>query len=125
MRKCIKCGASQGLLSDRRWCHDCYNEKGRAAYKEHPTYRARLMKRYGISETTYEYMKLAQHGKCLICGSRPERLVVDHDHETNEVRALICRFCNFMLGNAKESAEVLTKGAAYLKNWERLQRVAA
>lgn len=124
MRTCIKCGKSENLLADRRWCRDCYNEKGRAAWKKHPEYHARLERRYGISETQYEYIKLAQGGKCLICGSRPERLVVDHDHATGEVRALICRFCNFMLGNTKESAQILSAGAAYLKSWERLQNAA-
>lgn len=121
MRTCIKCKSTEGLLADRRWCRNCYNEKERAAWKKHPEYHARLERRYGISETQYEYIKLAQHGKCLICDSRPERLVVDHDHSTGEVRALICRFCNFMLGNAKECASVLTAGAAYLKSWERIQ----
>lgn len=124
MRTCIKCGTLQNLLYDRRWCRDCYNEKGRAAWKKHPKYHARLERRYGISETQYEYMLLAQGGKCLICGAMPQRLVVDHDHGTDEPRALLCRFCNFMLGNAKESAEILTRGATYLKNWGRIQRAA-
>lgn len=121
MRTCIKCGGITGLLEDRRWCRDCYNEKGRAAWIKHPEYHARLERRYGISETQYEYIKLAQHGKCLICDSTPERLVVDHDHATGEVRGLICRLCNFMLGNAKECASVLVAGANYLKTWSRVQ----
>ena len=79
--------STEGLLADRRWCRNCYNEKERAAWKKHPEYHARLERRYGISETQYEYIKLAQHGKCLICDSSPERLVVDHDHSTGEVRA--------------------------------------
>jgi hypothetical protein len=132
MKQCLKCNQSKprtefgkdAATADqlRRWCRTCSNENGRAAWKKHPSYHARLHKRYGMSETQYEYILMAQHGKCLICDATPERLVVDHDHATGEVRGLICRFCNFMLGNSKECTAVLEAGARYLRAWEKVQR---
>jgi len=65
-----------------------------------------LKKQYGISEAEYEALLEAQKGKCYGCGRAPKpgkrRLAVDHDHKlgnTREaVRALLCWFCNRVLG---------------------------
>ena len=54
----------------------------------------------------YDEMSEKQRGKCAICGL-PEtkknqhgvcRLAVDHDHETGEVRGLLCCRCNTFIG---------------------------
>lgn len=43
------------------------------------------------------------------------RLYVDHCHISNRVRGLLCRACNTMLGAARDRAETLRSGAAYLE----------
>lgn len=48
---------------------------------------------------------------CHVKGS----LSVDHDHETGEVRGLLCNLCNTGLGKFKEDPSLLTKAASYLK----------
>lgn len=40
-----------------------------------------------------------QDGRCALCG-RPDRLVVDHDHQTALVRSLLCQRCNGVEGRA-------------------------
>lgn len=60
-----------------------------------------------------------QHGLCAIC-RMPERrtdrpLSVDHDHETNIVRGLLCDDCNNLLGRANDSTSVLSKAIDYLE----------
>lgn len=99
----------------RRWCKDCVNETGRSKYNEHPSYRDHLKKRYGITPQQYQAIRNVQGSACYICGARPERLVVDHDHETRVVRGLLCRHCNFLLGNSKESPDILRRAADYLE----------
>lgn len=51
--------------------------------------------RYGLPEGEYDRMVEAQDGKCAICDEVPaKRLIVDHDHNTNAVRGLLCYTCN-------------------------------
>lgn len=79
-----------------------------------------LKKSYGLSLADYDAAVEMQGGVCAICERGPSkhtkyhRLVVDHNHETGEVRGLLCDLCNKMLGHAHENPDVLRKAADYL-----------
>ena len=80
----------------------------------------RYRARYGITYDKYKEMLKAQNHKCFICGidevdSRSQKLCVDHDHETGQVRKLLCHNCNCGLGHFKDNAQVLSKALAYLE----------
>jgi hypothetical protein len=51
--------------------------------------------------------------QCVICGSQ-EKLVVDHDHKTGEIRGLLCNHCNRGLGHFKDDPMLLEFAAQYL-----------
>lgn len=70
---------------------------------------------YGITVEQYDAMFEAQGGLCAICG-RPGNgpLRVDHDHETNEVRGLLCHGCNVAIGLMADDPDRLIAAAAYL-----------
>lgn len=79
--------------------------------------------KFGISLAQYHELLEAQGGACAICG-RPESaerngkvrwLAIDHCHNTNKVRGLLCGSCNPMIGYARDNIEVLEKAVAYLK----------
>jgi Recombination endonuclease VII len=59
-----------------------------------------------------------QRGCCAVCNRHESTLVrslmVDHDHETGQIRSLLCQFCNTAEGYLKtpEMAEAL---AAYMR----------
>lgn len=53
-------------------------------------------------------------GYCEICGAT-ENLVVDHDHETDEVRGVLCSPCNVALGYMQDSPSRLRSAASYLE----------
>lgn len=81
--------------------------------------RARnLQKKYGVSLETYQQMVLAQGGRCAICQEPSAPLCVDHNHATKKVRALLCKSCNLMLGNAKEDQARLARAIEYLQTYE-------
>ena len=44
----------------------------------------------------YEELLEAQGGGCAICGAEPKtrKLDIDHDHQTMQVRGLLCHRCN-------------------------------
>src|SRR5438874_538832 len=47
---------------------------------------------------SYKQLYALQEGKCLICHTFLPKLVVDHNHFTGKVRALLCPNCNSGLG---------------------------
>lgn len=69
-------------------------------------------------------MLAEQCGLCAIC-KQPETaksrsgeikpLAVDHDHETNEVRRLLCHNCNIILGVIEVNLDRLDNFMGYLE----------
>ncbi len=78
--------------------------------------------RYGIIESQYQAMLIAQGNSCAICkmpfnhtGPRFEKPQVDHCHASGKVRGLLCTECNQGLGRFKDNAEALTAAIEYLR----------
>ena len=130
MRKCTTCGTdkpSSEFYNERdRRCRRCKTDAQLKYQRENPEkYRAiqrrtRMKSRYGITVEQYEAMLAAQDGKCAICAGADSKnprspdghWSVDHDHETGEVRGLLCLRCNNALGWYEEHSEAI---AAYLR----------
>ena len=81
------------------------------------------MKRYGISLDEYQTLLANQNFACAICeveisdelaykGKRP--VAVDHNHETGDVRGILCSKCNLTLCHARENTSILYKAIVYL-----------
>jgi len=85
-------------------------------------YRKNYLKReYGITMEDYENMLIEQDGMCKCCGlpgidNRDRILHIDHNHETNKVRGLLCDNCNRALGMVKDSIKTLESMIEYLKS---------
>lgn len=93
--------------------------KNLAKFKE-AELNGNLKFQYGITAADYKRMLEHGGGRCWACGDPPcdrHRLQVDHDHETGEIRGLLCRKCNSATGYAKDSAKRLRACADYLENW--------
>lgn len=70
---------------------------------------------YGITAAQVDQMRADQKDHCLICDSvMGEAYNVDHDHVTGEVRGILCRHCNLMLGYARDNPAILQRGINYL-----------
>jgi hypothetical protein len=97
---------------------------------------ANLWDKYRITVEQYDALRAAQQYRCRICGThedditailtgrprldgtptaRAVRLVVDHCHNSRQVRGLLCNNCNTMIGLSSEDPVVLRAGAAYLE----------
>ena len=76
-----------------------------------------LAQNYSITEEIYDKIFQHQNGKCAICGchQRYQRLSVDHDHQTGQVRGLLCMHCNRALGHMFDSALRLRNAAEYIE----------
>lgn len=101
--------ASSGTPDGKyNYCKDCVREQRWESYGV-----------VGMTVERYAMMLAQQDGRCAIpnCGIRgtdTRTLDVDHDHATGEVRGLLCRNCNTILGACRESEAVLTGLIAYL-----------
>jgi hypothetical protein len=83
--------------------------------------RWRLKRKYGLTEAAYDVIMAAQNASCAICLVKFEPVkrgwrapVVDHDHRTGAVRAILCLGCNTGLGYFNENAETMRKAAEYI-----------
>ncbi len=86
-------------------CKSCLTAKDRAKH---------LMRTYGLSVEALDAMLDSQHGVCAICQTEPAAHV-DHDHQTDKVRGLLCFRCNAALGQLGDDPVVVRRAARYLE----------
>ena len=105
------------LRDDQRARYAADPEKYRDYFRNH-----RIKQKYNLTEEQYVALVLKHHGKCGICGMEPSgvwhgdrKLCVDHNHETGEVRGLLCNKCNRGLGLVGDTVESIGRFLAYLQ----------
>lgn len=80
-----------------------------------------LKKNYGITYEEYLDIAKTQNYCCGICGEHKNNLkrdlCVDHDHETGEIRGLLCNACNRGLGAYKDDIDILCSAISYLRQY--------
>lgn len=98
---------------------DAYNqaliEKPEAV--KHHSRRSWLGWKYHLTPEKYEKKYDAQDGRCAICRRWFARLCVDHNHETGEVRDLLCRLCNMMVGWIERDSGAAQSALVYVLRW--------
>lgn len=114
-------------------CKECINGSRVERWKNDPEFKKRHLKqnkksrlklRYGLSVEDYEGLILQQGNKCKICNvefdnnDKNKAARVDHNHQTEKVRSLLCVTCNVGLGYFKDNHELLFKASQYLKDHE-------
>ena len=106
-KQCPSCGAE---VPQKGRCASCMREY---------SYNTK----YGITIQDYDDMFEDQGGVCKICSlpqtnKRFNYLCVDHDHETGEVRGLLCDPCNRAIGLFKDDSRLLDKAREYLRSFK-------
>ena len=88
-------------------------------------------RKHGISLDERDYLLEQQNGKCAICGleinfsvsgrgsKTGEDAVLDHCHESKELRGVLCGHCNTGLGAFKDSPDTLYNAIEYLIKFEQ------
>ncbi len=128
MKKCTKCEemkphedfskdnrAKSGYQSRCKECDRIEKQKRNGYYRDW-----HLQNKYGITHKDYLQLKEAQDNKCKICGIAEEhcenqRFAVDHDHDSGEVRGLLCKKCNQAIGLLQDSSSFAKAAYRYLK----------
>jgi hypothetical protein len=127
-KTCRKCGEEKPTdeyYFQRGSCKQCVRDHQRNFRNSQPDYNhsRNLRRRYGLSVDEYQTLTANQNYACAICeveipdtlGYKGKRSgVVDHNHETGDVRGILCSMCNLVLGHARESTEILYRAIVYL-----------
>jgi hypothetical protein len=139
MKQCITCKITKELTEFHKsktnkdklsnYCKQCSNARRKQSYydnieretqknknyrKTHPRTSSKYRwYTYKLSEEQYLSLLNNQQEQCAICLSK-DKLCVDHDHTTLNIRGLLCSNCNTALGLVKENATTLQNMIAYL-----------
>lgn len=100
-------------------------------FEKHPkVYSYELQKKHHLKReyqlTMEQYMKLLekQEGCCAICkrhqSELTKALAVDHSHNTNTIRGLLCTKCNLGLGYFNDNLELLDSATNYLLQFSKI-----
>ena len=125
-----KFGSDKSRISGKSiYCKKCRARLAKESRKEKPQVGRNYsrLKRYGLTPEQYESMLERQNGVCAIChtsnpGGGHRYLYVDHDHSTGEIRGLLCRDCNLMLGHSKDNQDSLQEAVRYLQKYDSRSR---
>lgn len=81
-----------------------------------------LRDNYKMTIDQFNDMWESQGGKCGICrssmeprGKTKKSVSVDHNHQTGEIRGLLCNGCNRGIGNLMDCPAILEAAAKYLR----------
>ncbi|EDW9721273.1 hypothetical protein GTR47_004461 [Salmonella enterica] len=106
-----KKGKHKGKQYYRSVCSDCFNSK-----QTNPKHY-QLIRNYDLTLDGFNKMLADQGGVCAICkqtNKNGKALAVDHDHETGDIRQLLCSNCNTGIGLLKDNPQLLIEAANYL-----------
>lgn len=99
-----------------------YLSSQRGYYKKNPESYGwtNRFKNYGLTKEAFFTLLEKQNGCCALCnkpfvGLWGKDLHVDHCHEENKVRGLLCMPCNVGLGMLGDNVEGLERSIKYLK----------
>ena len=115
-KTCITCRnehPTDFFYPGKNQCKDCKKEAVRMRFLE---------RKFGMTYDDFCEKERSQGGVCAICGKfethrRGQRLCVDHDHETGQVRGLLCHHCNTALGLLGDDVSNLEAAIRYLNDY--------
>jgi hypothetical protein len=105
-------------------CRLCKKQRAQAYRQEHPMelkkwHKAHhLLVTYGLTSEEYNRKLDSQKNCCAICNRLMDSPHVDHDHETDVVRDLLCKQCNLALGYLHDDVKIAQAVVAYLERWK-------
>jgi hypothetical protein len=130
---CSKCGQDKptDLFSINRRdsrgfsynCKACESAKHKEYYKATRDKRLEYRRKYlyGVDEEVYQVLLEQSGGVCEICKEEcvsGRALAVDHCHNSQEVRGLLCTNCNTALGSFKDDIDLMKKAIEYLERFK-------
>lgn len=120
---------SDGKSYRCKLCDDVARKKWKSSNVDKARYSMRnnnLKTKYGVDIEWYETKFKEQGHKCAVCGITENQVTgdrshlnfaVDHNHDTGNVRGVLCNKCNRAIGMLGDSSESLNKAVNYLQSY--------
>ncbi len=93
--------------------------------KKYEIMRQKAHLKFNYSKLNFSYndyilLNNKQKGLCAICKkpSKNKKLALDHCHDKNLVRGLLCYQCNIGIGYLKDDIDILKSAIKYLRKYE-------
>ena len=98
-----------------RWCDACVPKLSKGESRPWAGYASK----FGFSKAMYDEMLSSQGNACVICkksfvGMPTTDIHLDHCHSTNQVRGILCLYCNRGIGCFFDNPDALISAAAYV-----------
>jgi hypothetical protein len=109
----VKASAAKYRLKHK----DSISARGKK-YRSPEKDQARRLSTYGITQEEYDFIWARQNESCGVCGAlKPgsKGWAIDHDHNDNHVRGILCSRCNLAIGALGDSLEGLFRAVKYLE----------
>ena len=138
-KPCPECGETKPLDEffnnkakkdgKQSYCKSCDNARRAAWAKANPEKEAAnkrridLKRRYGITVEQYDEMLAEQGGRCACCGTDTpggNGWQVDHCHDSDELRGILCHSCNVGIGHLGDNVDGVWQAMLYLVKHERV-----
>ena len=144
LRKCLTCGveakskddlpnfanvpkgrtAKFGKLNRCNPCQNLYHREYRKRVPKKTRQERRrknmLKEKYNMKVSDYHNLLSTQGHKCGICDKTQDQddktFCVDHNHNTLEIRGILCNNCNSALGKFGDSVKNLKSAISYLED---------
>lgn len=97
-------------------------------HSKHPEYKQNYNRTYrwkrlqiNLTPEQYDTLFRQQNGVCAICGKADllRSLAVDHDHQTGQIRGLLCTVCNrWIVSVVEKYPHLVTKASLYLEGYK-------
>ena len=129
-KACNVCGIEKNIsefYTGRGKCKDCVNAAARKMRVDKPERYAKYKKRaneylkehrYGITQKDFDKMLFEQNNVCKICSiefKSTKDTHIDHCHNSNIVRGLLCNNCNLALGQFGDNTDIMSMAIKYLQ----------
>ena len=104
-------------LEHRKWCED--NPERVQDYRDKDSWTlTKRCSRRGITPEQLVDCYERQERCCAICKDEISLIdsAIDHNHDTEEFRGVLCRQCNRALGMFRDSTKILLSAVDYLKD---------
>jgi len=76
--------------------------------------------RFGLSPSDYDFLLKLQGYNCAICHNplklKQYKFAVDHCHDSDDVRGILCVRCNTALGSFDDDPDMILRAAEYLNS---------
>jgi hypothetical protein len=123
--KKVRCRVCASATRKQRWATDpAYRHKALKASRN-----SRIYTDYGLTPVEYQQKTISQNNRCAICGREEtallprgkgkRHLAIDHNHQTGQVRDLLCAACNTALGLFDEDVARILRAVDYIAKWRR------